>query len=208
MKIVCWSDRHRRTPELPDGDFLIFAGDACDYGTLNELEATRDFLLRFNYDKIIWIAGNHDLCLEREPEKAKEVLKNEHIIYLENDLIEYKGLKIYGSPVTPVFIDWAFMMKHEARLQHWRQIHHLDIDILVTHSPSYGILDESYGSNLGCKYLREAVEKVMPKLHVFGHIHEATGQTSMKEIIESRGGKWEDKDTIFVNAFEPIVIEL
>lgn len=210
MKIVCWSDRHRRTPELPDGDLMIFAGDMCDYGTLDELEATRDFLLDSNYEKIICIAGNHDICLEKQPEEARAILKHKRIIYLENELIEYHGLKIFGSPITPIFMNWSFMQDWEERQKHWKKIHNLKLDVLITHSPPAYILDQSYTENCGCEHLRVAVEKIKPKLHVFGHIHEACGKTSMKEIVESRGGKWtkKDKDTIFVNAFEPITIEL
>ena len=42
-----------------------------------------------------------------------------------------------------------------------------NIDILITHYPPWGILDESFGSNL----IRQAVEVMKPHYHIFGHIH-------------------------------------
>lgn len=90
----------------------------------------------------------------------------------------------------------------------WDQIP-LDTDVLITHGPPYGILDTTQGdAHVGCKFLYERVQLVQPKLHVFGHIHEAYG-------IQ------EDKDkspTIFINAATcdlryhpvqlPIIVEL
>ena len=49
-----------------------------------------------------------------------------------------------------------------------------DTDILITHGPPYGVLDQSpveYLEPVGDKELREAVIRVKPKLHVFGHVH-------------------------------------
>jgi hypothetical protein len=51
------------------------------------------------------------------------------------------------------------------------------VDILLTHGPPYGILDQVIGSreSVGCKHLYRAVERARPALHVFGHIHEGYG---------------------------------
>ena len=63
-----------------------------------------------------------------------------------------------------------------------------DTDVLITHGPPYGILDSSPGSGLhsGCHELLDAVVRVRPLLHVFGHVH-AQG------ILQS-------DHTVFVNA--------
>jgi Icc-related predicted phosphoesterase len=64
-----------------------------------------------------------------------------------------------------------------------------EVDVLITHGPPKGILDftEYDKDNVGCPLLLEKVRQVKPKVHVFGHIHEARGK---KEI----------DDTIFINA--------
>jgi Icc-related predicted phosphoesterase len=53
-----------------------------------------------------------------------------------------------------------------------------DVDILVTHSPPYGILDGTlFQENVGSISLYERLysEKIKPRLHVFGHVHESYG---------------------------------
>jgi len=62
-----------------------------------------------------------------------------------------------------------------------------DIDILVTHGPPFGILDQVKYSNkaqdgkfAGCEELRTAIERIQPKLHVFGHVHEGYGKLILK----------------------------
>ena len=46
------------------------------------------------------------------------------------------------------------------------------VDLLVTHGPPFGILDNnSYSKPAGSEYLRNKVFQMKPKYHVFGHIH-------------------------------------
>ncbi|OAL39243.1 hypothetical protein AYO20_01561 [Fonsecaea nubica] len=61
---------------------------------------------------------------------------------------------------------------------------HGEIDIVVTHGPPRGILDKvwapgpdgvNHGENVGCDHLRRAVGRCRPRIHCFGHIHEAWG---------------------------------
>jgi len=52
-----------------------------------------------------------------------------------------------------------------------------DIDILVTHWPPYGILD----NDLGSPDILNFVLKAQPKWHLFGHIHETEGQQFQRQ---------------------------
>jgi hypothetical protein len=46
----------------------------------------------------------------------------------------------------------------------------------LTHGPPFGILDETRnGSKAGCTSLNAHLPSLRPRLHVFGHIHEAHG---------------------------------
>jgi Icc-related predicted phosphoesterase len=57
------------------------------------------------------------------------------------------------------------------------------IDILITHTPPMGIGDRTlFGKNVGCEELILTVRRLRPKLHVFGHIHEAYGEYSQSGI--------------------------
>jgi Icc-related predicted phosphoesterase len=53
-----------------------------------------------------------------------------------------------------------------------------DCDVLVTHTPPFGILDECvHGGRVGCDQLRRCLDEgiISPRLHIFGHIHEQYG---------------------------------
>ena len=91
---------------------------------------------------------------------------------------EYPGIKIYGSPWQPEFCNWAFNLPRTGlELQEkWENIPK-DTDILITHGPPWGHLDVVRGrtDNLGCELLRQRVDEIKPKIHVFGHIHSGYG---------------------------------
>ncbi|KAG9950217.1 metallophosphoesterase domain-containing protein, partial [Aureobasidium melanogenum] len=52
-----------------------------------------------------------------------------------------------------------------------------DVDIAITHPPPKGVLDFNTNTRrrAGCEMLFSAVAKAKPRLHCFGHIHEAWG---------------------------------
>jgi predicted phosphodiesterase len=56
---------HEEIENIPNGDLIIHAGDVTEYGTEEELQ---DFILWFSklpHKYKIFIAGNHDLCLQQ-----------------------------------------------------------------------------------------------------------------------------------------------
>lgn len=74
----------------------------------------------------------------------------------------------------PEFGKWAFNLpRGEECLSKWNKIPS-DTDILLSHSPPLGYGDLACsGVRAGCVELLATVqERVKPKYHVFGHIHE------------------------------------
>ncbi|KAK4694555.1 hypothetical protein P7C71_g3048, partial [Lecanoromycetidae sp. Uapishka_2] len=94
---------------------------------------------------------------------------------------------IYVSPYTPAFCDWAFAYEHkEDRYNDSNQVADGitsiavnsipdDVDIVMTHGPPKGILDQCSEGNVGCENLLHALCRVKPMMHCFGHIHEGNG---------------------------------
>lgn len=184
MKIVCISDTHNCNEqiEVPDGDILIHAGDATVMGTFEEVNDFAIWFTSLPHRYKILIAGNHDWLFENNPSQARKFVQK--INYLQDSFVEIEGLKIYGSPWQPRFYDWAFNLNRGPELaEKWKLIP-LDTDILVTHGPPNGILDEverKYSTeNTGCEELSKRVETLAEfgklKLHIFGHIHCGYGQ--------------------------------
>ncbi len=181
MKIVCISDTHSFHVglKIPEGDVLIHAGDVSEQGYPGEVS---DFLSWFSslpHPHKIFIAGNHDWLFEREQEFASALVPN-RITYLQDSGCEIEGLKIWGSPVTPTFHDWAFNRDRGKPIRkHWRLVP-TGTDILITHGPAWGVLDQNVHCNpQGCADLLKRLEEVRPRLHVCGHIHASYGTTQL-----------------------------
>ena len=194
MKITLISDthtRHRSLDELnlPGGDLLIHAGDLMNSGYIarEAIDFMDWFASQSQYDKKIFIAGNHDRLFENDPDFIQELLQDRpRIEYLQDEgyglysMDEDRSVKIYGSPWQPEFYNWAFNLPREgAELEaKWNAIPE-DTDILITHGPARGHLDTSgppYNEpNLGCPLLTKRIQQIKPKIHVCGHIHGGYG---------------------------------
>lgn len=179
MRIVAISDTHskHRQINLPAGDILIHAGDFSSVGKYTELVDFLDWFKNQPHKHKVFIAGNHDFCFEREGYYSRNLVQQSGVTYLEDSDCVIEGLKIYGSPITPTFFNWAFNRdRGESIRRHWDNIP-ADTDILITHGPPHGVLDYASLSltHVGCEVLRDVVLRVKPKLHIFGHIHETSG---------------------------------
>lgn len=183
-KIVLISDTHNNYPKLPEGDILIHAGDFSGRGSVKE---TVNFLRWFEsqpHAVKIFISGNHDFLAYKDYHLFKSLV-HDNIIYLQDELIEIEGIKIYGTPWTNIFYNWAFMGTPEEMKQRFDRIPD-DTDILITHGPAYGILDQitpGKSSNLGSKELQDRLKQINPTLVVFGHIHGGFGHLNINGTI-------------------------
>lgn len=213
MRLVLISDTHNFHDQVkvPDGDVLVHSGDMSLSGTEQEIQDFGDWFYEQPHQHKVIIAGNHDWLFQRDRQLAEALLCHNScaVIYLENSGIEIDDKKFYGSPVQPWFFDWAFNVPRGSAIKRYWDMIPSDTDVLITHGPPHGILDQSVPrrqtDHLGCEELSLAVERVNPKVHVFGHIHGGYG-------------KQEAGDTIFVNASvvdesykvrnEPIVVDL
>lgn len=179
LTMVTLSDTHGlhwNLGTLPVGDVLVHAGDMCNSGSLDDLADFADWLDTLNYKHKIVVAGNHDRCLQDSPERAQELLED-RCIYLQDSSVEIDGVKFYGSPWQPEFCSWAFNLPRGGSelADKWASIP-MDTDILITHCPPKGIRDRARdGTDCGCEHLKARVETIVPKYHIFGHIHEAAG---------------------------------
>ena len=186
MKIVCMSDIHGYQEEMspiPDGDILLVAGDITRKGTLSNLLDFVLFLRTLPHRYKVFIGGNHDWCLQEKKEDILNLLSNHNCIYLENSSVEIEGLKIWGSPWTNRFYDWAFMAEEKELKKIW-DIIPIDTDIVMTHGPVYGILDKTIRHiNAGSESLLKRVKVIKPKVFIGGHIHEGRGVVIGKNAV-------------------------
>ncbi len=186
LRVVCLSDTHLRHGPVPMADILLHAGDMTARGSAEELMAFNSWLGTLPHLYKIVVAGNHDVIFHQQPKIAQTLLTN--ATYLQDQLAVVEGLRIWGSPWQPEFRSWAFNVPRGPHLRAiWERIPQ-NLDFLVTHAPPAGICDRTVdGESIGCTDLRDVVGARRPRVHIFGHVHEARG-------IHTENG------TIFVNA--------
>ena len=210
MRLVLLSDTHNQhadLPPIPDGDLLVHAGDLTCRGTLPELCSALHFLAALPHRHKIVIAGNHDRLFETDPGLARSLIPA-GVTYLEDAGTVVEGVRIWGSPWQPAFMDWAYNLRtRDALAARWARIPD-DTQLLITHGPPYGLLDRVHDprQHVGCPDLRERV-RALPdlRLHVFGHIHDAAGRLTMQGVTYANASITIDEDT---GIRPPLVIDL
>jgi len=131
----------------------------------------------------------------------------DNVVYLEDESVVIDNVNFYGTPVQKHFCNWAFNRDESKMAQHWAAIPD-ETDVLITHSPPYSILDlvpnqgECHGSP---SLYKEVVERIKPKVSLFGHIHEGYGIKVIDNIIFINASNL-DGDYMCVNP--PILIEI
>ncbi|KAH8717079.1 ser/Thr protein phosphatase family protein-like protein [Phaeosphaeriaceae sp. PMI808] len=147
-------------------------------------------------------ANGYDEAL---PGKAREMWLGERarqagVTYLEEGthtftLTNGARLRVYASPYQPEFCDWGFpYFRNQDRYNPAHQCtpnavpiaenpipDFPGVDVMMTHGPPMGILDATRTEeHVGCQHLLRAARRCKPRLHCFGHIHEAWGARKVR----------------------------
>lgn len=168
VKVVVISDTHNMAQQLdtlPDGDILIHCGDATTRSSLQEVQQFARWFDAQPHPTKLFVPGNHDWMLTNNQGRGiiTTLFKKSRVLIA--DLIEVNGLTIAG-----VALDYDVRNLPK------------NLDILITHYPPNGILDEippgsrfnktAYSENIGSNVVLQKVLEVKPAYHFFGHVHE------------------------------------
>lgn len=171
-RLVVFSDTHGNHRKLPitEADIAIHLGDACTFGNNAQFTDFLDWFSQYPAKYKLFVAGNHELQWMLEPNEFLLMFPKQ-ILFLENRSISLDGITFISVPATMSLQKYPKFKIPEK------------VDFLLTHAPPRDILD----NDLGCPILKKFVNKLKPKYHLFGHIHET-------------GGKYLKTDnTIFIN---------
>lgn len=187
MKLAILSDTHgfhrgmgdHGNAPVPEADVLVHCGDySRDHGSWMDTVRFAQWLSKQRHEHKILCPGNHDYAVWENPTKAEAFFREHGIHMLGKEAVEIDGVVFDGGPWMPISgwdPSWGFEMEEEDREKEWGRVERCDV--LVTHTPPMGILDQTdKGKNLGCPILRRRVfSHIRPQLHCFGHVHEARG---------------------------------
>ena len=146
-------------------------------------ERTRSILANVK-KPIFLLCGNHDLTTWET---------RDNIYNIHSKRINFQEFNFVGYQYT------EFDRSDEKQLADF-QILRKYIDkntILVTHSPTYGILDYDGVQHIGSKPLCELIKETQPRLHLHGHIHQASGHKG-----RTINGSWQDERVFWSIAVE------
>lgn len=185
MKFMVITDLHQKTSMIPwindmirqkNPDAILFLGDVTEMGTAEDAVK----IISSIDAKVYAIPGN---CDPRDlPEKISAVCTDMHGKAAEIGDVYIAGLG--GSNIT--IFNSPFELPEEEIDAKLRPISRKGM-ILMTHVPSYGILDHiPNGMSVGSPAVAKIIEDFKPLVALSGHIHEDVG------IVEKDG-------TTFVN---------
>ena len=196
-KILHISDTHgchHRLHDLPDADILVHSGDFTMNGSEQEAFDFLNWFCDLDYRHKIFICGNHDNCLYGANIDGLDT----NVHYLCNSGIELNGIYFYG---VPMFVEDCIT---ERQNRNYAQIP-VDTDVLITHTPAYGILDYDDNIYYGSKELFFRISAVNPRLHLFGHIHSQNGIVKIDSTTFSNGAIM---NADYTNLNSPNLIEI
>lgn len=180
IRIACISDTHSQEEDVvvPEADLFAFAGDALTFSHgKRQFEKFRDWIASAPCKDKVLVGGNHDVYIQKNKGQMETLLPG--VKYLEDTKVVVgpgDGVIVYGAPWTCAnnmfYLSSAFSLPGDKLGEKWRGVP-AGIDILVTHSPPWDVLDKNgSGKHTGGKFLRDEIaERIHPKIHIFGHNH-------------------------------------
>lgn len=181
MRIVAVSDTHNdsylyKKIQKLSGDFLFICGDLTNTGESKDLIKYLKYVDKSNFKHKVVILGNHEL--KNGYEFCRENFKN--IMFLDNEVAEIDGVKIYGTPYCNEFGGWNFQYNSIDDCIR-KTIPREEVDIILSHEPPKSnnlsllkwqgeIID--IGNNELTKYLNNCEREM---LLFCGHVHEEGG---------------------------------
>ena len=179
MKILALSDLHSDIPkDLRNGfdfseiDLICIAGDLTNFGLKEDYIYIFKWFDKLNIPTVI-VLGNHDHPLFFYEINRK---KYKNLIFLNNEIKEVNGLKIYGSPYTK-YCGW---FNHYLTLDECKELTlpKEKVDLIVSHEPpSHECVSYIRNIDIGNNELRKYIENTTNKMIIIcGHCHEKSGK--------------------------------
>lgn len=209
------SDTHnqmyRLIGKIPnDNDILLHCGDWTNLGTEHEFQKELDIFATLPGRFKCATVGNHDGFVEKYPLLAKDMFKAAGVELLIDSVCEFEGVTMYGTPWSNLYgVGYAFQIHDSEQAERIFSGIPSNLDILLSHSPPMGILDEVVDMgiirNIGSRELNEIILKVKPQISAFGHCHLRMGEKFFNGIHYVNSALCDDRNNLIK---DPIIVEL
>jgi Icc-related predicted phosphoesterase len=164
-----------------DIDVFIHAGDLMYHGTESEWYGRVQSLKSVDAPLKLYVPGNHDLFVQHYTGPANQDLRrlaNVRMLGTHPEHFTYNlpnKMRVLGLPYVTNLPGWAYNETEERlyrMVESLVELHKGKIDMVISHSPPFGILD---GSHFGVKAWTYLQHGLKPEYWICGHIHENYG---------------------------------
>lgn len=226
LSVCAMSDLHGYLPPVEPCDLVLICGDIVPLRIQGRTKDSykwfstefKEWAMDLPCDKVIFIAGNHELSFPNHYNDYKQLFYNDSkVTYLCHEGYIYKGpdgkeYSIFGTPYCSEFGTWAFMLPGEELLDLYLQIPK-DLDILMTHEQPYKygdiLLQEdclwANGEHIGNPLLLSIIEVRKPRLQLNGHLHSCSHERIM--IGETTHYNVSLKDESYNMVYKPLYLK-
>ncbi len=190
LKVLSVSDRIDSTllekdtyEKLKDVDLILSCGDLPYYHI--------ERLFQLYEVPLLYVRGNHDPRVEYG--KSGPLYGPRGAIDLHNQLIYLNGLIFAGFEGSLPYKEGPFLYS-QSQMWHlvlgmvprliWKKIvHGRFVDVVITHSPPFGIHDKDSNVHGGFKAFRWLIKTFQPSYFYHGHIHVYTEDETVETIV-------------------------
>eukprot|EP01119_Soliformovum_irregulare_P018805 TRINITY_DN5832_c0_g1_i1.p1 TRINITY_DN5832_c0_g1~~TRINITY_DN5832_c0_g1_i1.p1 ORF type:complete len:210 (-),score=19.62 TRINITY_DN5832_c0_g1_i1:20-649(-) len=201
MKILCLSDTHGHHREIsvpPSIDLVIHTGDFTKSGNKEHAIDFNEWLTTLAEDQripSIVVIGNHEGSRLTPPSEITKLLTTPTVLFQSEKV--FSGLKFFG-----LMFFWP--IQEGTTNPYFDQIPE-DTQVLLTHGPPKGILDDGKG----CPVLLKKIQEMKHlKLVVFGHIHGAHGMEVRDGVTYVNAAVCGTFEHRYEKQWEPIVVDI
>ncbi|MGN0494785.1 MAG: metallophosphoesterase [Lachnospiraceae bacterium] len=175
--------------KLADIDLIISCGDLK--------AAYLSFLATFSKAPVLYVHGNHDGHYKDTPPEG--------CICIDDDIFVYQGIRILGLGGSKAYNFGPHQytekeMKHRIHKLRYKLLKNKGFDILVTHSPAYGLNDGEDLPHSGFHSFIDLLEKYKPKYFLHGHVHMNYNWKQQRECMYK-------EQTTVINGYERYIFE-
>ena len=132
------------------------------------------------------------------------------IVYDRPTLVIVQNRRILFNPWLQ-HVDWALFREHEGEeIKYFIRVEagNLGMDIVISHQPPYGILDNVVDrftkkpKRIGSLALCDCIHQMKPKIGVYGHVHDRSGETRQTRLCRHYNS------TVIKSASNAVLIDL
>lgn len=156
-----------------------------------------DFLTTMTSIPVLYVMGNHDYKYEKKPPEG--------CICIEDEIYEYEGVRFLGLGGSYRYRDGKNMytekeMRERVRRLWFKLLKKKGFDVLVTHSPAFGVNDGEDLPHRGFQVFIDLIKKYNPKYFVHGHVHMNYGRQHPREDMLG--------ETKVINSYISYIVEI